>query len=478
VQEALNVAKTGDIVYVRTGKNPGIPAFTIPNNVQVLSSALPRVFNTQIGNIQLPGSGSRVRPTVTGTVTLGSNTTLDGFAIANSPGEGIFGQNISNVSISNNSITNSALTGIRLDEVTGSVNILGNAIDKTGIYITNSAGKGSFSIQNNTINNSAGNGIQISLYDQAQGNFNISNNTITTTNKGNGMYFFTDENSQLNAIVSDNTITGNEAGIAFNPVGASKVDVTVSGNTVSGNQSGIVLQSYENARLTATISDNTVTKNIGFTSTNSPLAAVFVGAFDNSQANTTIRKNTVTNNLVGISVTANDSAKLTGLVESNTVTNNSQGGIIVTASLDPSVIIDANGNPTGVKPQNPSANISLKNNTVVGSNLPPDAFGDVAAATLSNKANLCLQARGNKIGTVPNTIGTFVLADRGIPYIYDQTQTKLLSSFAGTVSVEGGLNAINTTNNIFGAVVTSVDLQLQDIWKGTTVAPGTCGFGN
>jgi trimeric autotransporter adhesin len=101
VQEALNVAKSGDIVYVRTGKNPGIPAFTIPNNVQVLSSALPRVFNTQIGNIQLPGSGSRVRPTVTGTVTLGSNTALDGFAIANSPGEGIFGKNISNVSISN-----------------------------------------------------------------------------------------------------------------------------------------------------------------------------------------------------------------------------------------------------------------------------------------------------------------------------------------------------------------------------------------
>ncbi len=254
--------------------------------------------------------------------------------------------------------------------------------------------------------------------------------------------------------------------------------MTVSGNTISANQAGIGVQIYNNANITATISDNTVTKNIGVDSNGIPSAAVFVGAYDNSQANTTIRNNKVTNNLVGISVSTNDSAKLTGLVESNTVTNNSQGGIILTASFNRSVIIDANNKPTGVKPQNPSANISLKNNTVAGSNPPPDAFGDVAAATLSNKANICLQARGNKIGTSPSTIGTFVLADRGIPSIFDQTKTKLLSSFAGTVSVEGGLNAINTTNNIFGAVVTSVNPQLQDIWKGTTVAPGTCGFGN
>jgi trimeric autotransporter adhesin len=534
VQEALNVAKPGDIVYVRTGTNPGIPDFTIPNNVRVLSAALPRTFKTQIGNIQLPGSGSGVRPTITGTVTLSNNTTLDGFAITNSPMEGIFGENISNVSISNNTITNSASNAILLFDVTGSVNILDNTIDKTGINvdgsansgisINNSIGQGSFLIGRNTVKNATFRGIGMGFSGNAgASSLDIRDNQITG-NQDSGIYIGTANNSEVNTTISGNTATENRGvGIEINTQNDSKVNATISGNTTSSNKNGgiyvlfsnkqgnatisnnrvenntdstnprrritgvdvtyaasstgnttisnntvsgtqgggIELNTFENANVTTIISGNTVTGNRGLDSRGLPVAAVLAATSDNSQANVTIRDNTITNNLIGISATTNDSAKLTGLIESNNVTNNPQGGIIVTASLSPL---------TGLLPQNPRANVSLRNNTVTGGTTPPDAFGDVVAASFSNSANICLQARGNRVGT-------FVLGDRAIPAQFDTTPTQIVSRFAGTVAVEGGINAINTTNTI-GAVVTSVDPRLPSIWSRTNVPIGSCGLGN
>ncbi len=62
------------IIYVDSGINPGIPAFTVPTKVQVLSTSQAQQINTlQLGNIKLPGSGTGVNPKVTGTITLAAS---------------------------------------------------------------------------------------------------------------------------------------------------------------------------------------------------------------------------------------------------------------------------------------------------------------------------------------------------------------------------------------------------------------------
>jgi len=72
-----------------------------------------------------------------GTVTLGNDTTLSGFAIANVTGNGIQASEIPNVTIRDNRITNVTGQGISLNNVTGTSAIALNSI-------TNSGGQGIF----------------------------------------------------------------------------------------------------------------------------------------------------------------------------------------------------------------------------------------------------------------------------------------------------------------------------------------------
>ncbi|NEQ22668.1 MAG: hypothetical protein F6K28_26500, partial [Microcoleus sp. SIO2G3] len=112
VAKALAVAQPNDIVYVQPGTNPGIPAFTIPDGVQVLSTEpVQRIDTVELGNVQLPLSGAGVLPEVTGTVTLGNDTTLSGFSLNAVPGAGTVGANINNVVIRENAIANSTAEG-------------------------------------------------------------------------------------------------------------------------------------------------------------------------------------------------------------------------------------------------------------------------------------------------------------------------------------------------------------------------------
>jgi len=88
VQEGLarTLSDGNDIVYVQSGTNSGIPPFTIPDQVQVLSTGpVQRVETVESDVVQLPLSGAGVLPTITpsaeASVTMGNGTTLSGFDI-------------------------------------------------------------------------------------------------------------------------------------------------------------------------------------------------------------------------------------------------------------------------------------------------------------------------------------------------------------------------------------------------------------
>ncbi|PZV17894.1 MAG: hypothetical protein DCF22_03085 [Leptolyngbya sp.] len=178
-----------DIVYVQAGTNPGIPAFTIKDGVQVLSSGVAQTLATvQAGNLQLPLSGPGTLPRIADTVTLGNNTTLGGFNITGFSGNGITGTGLRNVTIQDNVITALIGTGINLDgNLTGAVTIRRNTIG-TGIGFgmilvptQPVAAPLTIDISNNTVQNTTNSGIVVFPQGNTTATATLANNTVTNT---------------------------------------------------------------------------------------------------------------------------------------------------------------------------------------------------------------------------------------------------------------------------------------------------------
>jgi hypothetical protein len=236
-----------DIVYVQAGTNPGIPAFTIKDGVQVLSSGVAQTLATvQAGNLQLPLSGPGTLPRVTGTVTMGNNTTLGGFNITGFVGNGIVGTGLRNVTIQDNVIT--ALgnnIGIFLDgNLTGAVTIRRNAIG-TGIGI------GMFLIPTQPVATPL--------------TIEIANNTVQNTNDA-GIRVITQLNTTATAIIANNTVTNATFyGIEAVSFSSSPVRVQIDNNqvnnvqTTGGTQFGIRVANFNPGPLFASVTNNRVT---------------------------------------------------------------------------------------------------------------------------------------------------------------------------------------------------------------------------
>jgi hypothetical protein len=206
----LNVAQADDIVYVQPGTNPGIPAFTIPDKVSVLSTGPVQTIETvQLGTFQLPLSGSGIFPTVTGTVTMGNVTTLSGFAITNATGNGIQGANIRNVTIRDNRIANSTEQGINLTNVAGTSAIANNTITNSGlggIFVSASGNtQQELTVNTNTISGSGRQGIVVQASENAQQKVTANNNTLTNS-AGQGIVLQADNNSRQDFISTNTTI--------------------------------------------------------------------------------------------------------------------------------------------------------------------------------------------------------------------------------------------------------------------------------
>lgn len=241
------------IVYVQAGNNSEIPAFSIRDRVQVLSTfptqIIPAAFQGQrISDVRLDLSGiGAVRPIVNGTITMGSGTVLSGFNITSATGAGVTFANVSQVDIRDNIIRNTADAGI-----------LGNGVAVANLF-------------RNQITSARNQGVYI----QNVGTATITDNTVSGTIAGT--------TTLGNPITGDITIGSitipNPGSIIPLPSGQGIVIATANGNTnisrntVTGTATqGIVVL---NARGNVAISDNSIANTVGadFT-TNIPLGNI------------------------------------------------------------------------------------------------------------------------------------------------------------------------------------------------------------
>ncbi|MEQ9622455.1 right-handed parallel beta-helix repeat-containing protein [Coleofasciculus chthonoplastes] len=329
------VSDGNDIVYVQPGSNPGIPPFTIPDRVQVLSTGpIQQLDTVETGIVQLPLSGAGILPTITpgaaASVTLGNRTTLSGFYIPDAGTFGIEGREIDTVTIRDNAIANSTQAGIVLLETTGNVTVTDNRIDTTGglgnsgFFIGNTAGSVDLNLVRNQIVNTTGDGMGIVLFNAEDSTVTLSEN-ILTDNLLNGIGFRLANAVNVNFNINDNTSQNNgSAGLVSELVNNSNSSVTIINNEISDNQfDGIAMALADNSEGIVTMTNNNLRGN--------QEDGIVIGLFADSDEIVTIVDNTLSENQFnGIDILLRDNSQGTVNITNNTILNNQFDGIIFT----------------------------------------------------------------------------------------------------------------------------------------------------
>jgi trimeric autotransporter adhesin len=413
VASALTNASANDIIYVQSGTNPGIPAFTIKDGVSVLSSGpVQRIDTPQLANVLLP-SGSGVSPAVTGTVTMGNNTTLAGFGITVPNGTGIVASNSSN-----------------------------------------------FTVRDNTI--AAAKGIDVSLSAANTGTANILNNSITPSATGlginsTGISLRAIETSQLTANVQGNTINGTPTateGIAFRSSDDAKGTITIANNTVSNIAgSGVVLQSGDRSIDQITVSGNTIN--------GAKINGINNLVYGSSVMATTIVGNVISNTTgIGVESDVRDTGTLKLALKSNLINNSGSLGVSSNASDTSNLSVIA------------ESNTLTNNNTVTGAQSPatPSAF-DVAAdpSSLGGTPQVCVRLDKNQ--GVGNLVADYSLYNGNLSGAIFRVENTFATN-SGTIT----LQAYNQgTSALIPATAISGTIGSQALTAGfTSVVSGTC----
>jgi trimeric autotransporter adhesin len=432
---ALPIAKPDSIIYVQAGSNPGIPGFTIPDGVSVISSAVSATIPTQFGMVILPKSETDSLPRISSSVRLGSNTRLFGFNIANSPGTGVQGDNIRNVAIAGNVINDSGAEGIRLTNMTGSIIITDNQVSGTaktifpsqspGILIFGTIGSTTAAITGNTVSNTSGSGIAVGVAGSADMTATIDGNRVAQSGL-NGIFVDAEGNGAITSRVINNQVMGSP----------------------SSFKAGIAVGSRDNGVTTGTVSGNAVS---GFINPDAEGIRIFANG--NSQTKATIVNNTVTGNRRGIFVTAGDTTRVQATLENNTVAQNLQEGIFVTGG------IEENSLGTG----SPQVATIVTNNRATGNNISGVGFGDTVGMSFGPGARVCLRLENNKTGVL-------TLADTANPLLGEQFNRPPLSLLGGRLAVELPVTLTNFGTNMIAAVSPATNPS----WSSTNIPTGTC----
>ena len=119
---ALNAASSGDTIFVL-----GAPG-TVFNGQINLPQGVDLVGETQGLQLFLQAIDNGVsRPIITGPVVCGGDNTVAGFSIEGSAGNGLSGTNVTDLRVTNNVFVGSTDEHIRLDDVSGTVEVLNNS---------------------------------------------------------------------------------------------------------------------------------------------------------------------------------------------------------------------------------------------------------------------------------------------------------------------------------------------------------------
>ncbi|MEQ9236808.1 beta strand repeat-containing protein [Coleofasciculus sp. E2-BRE-01] len=354
VQDALSVAQADEIVYVQVGTTSETEGFQFADGVAVLSAgAVQRIDTQQLGRVQLPLSGSGEFPTITGTVTLGNNTTLAGFAIANATGNGIQGAAIENVTIQDNRITNATGQGISLIDVTGTSVIADNVITNSGqqgIFIQASGTtQQKLTLDSNQISDSGGQGVFIQASGEVQQQLTATNNQISNS-VGQGFYLAANNNSRqvfdvLNTSISNTVLDENGdggQGLFLQANASAQQTLTLETLTVTesagqgifiaanGNENDLTQQSLQDFNL----SNATVSESTG--------QGIFIAANNNSEQTFDIDASTINQTRLdsdgdggqGVFIQGNRVAIQDFILNNTSVTNTAGQGILIATNGD------------------------------------------------------------------------------------------------------------------------------------------------
>lgn len=433
VADALVIVPTdgNGIVYVQPGSNPGIPAFTIPNNVQVLSTGPVQTLPTvQYGVTQLPLSGAGVLPGVTNTITMGNNTVLSGFAIAPPTGNpGILAPGVQTVTIRDNRVqaTGDNTAGISLQNMTGIATISNNAISTNG---------------NTTVGAGGAHAIAVNASTATLSTLAITDNTLATVGSGNqGLLLFAENTGRIdNATLARTTVninsTNGGGGIAVRTNQGGQVGtVNLTSTTISTTGNGARGLAVE-ALNRSTIGTVTATGTI-INTTGNGAPGVAVRADNNSTINgATVAGSTITTQGIaaaGVLINPNAGSIATVALSDNTLTTNGDAGFGINVSPgNAGQIGNIAINNNRITPQSPTARFGIFLDT------QSNPGSSIATSTLSQNT---ITATGNTIGielrlrqsAVPfqTTISNNVIqaGSSGILLVSDQTD--------GTATISG-----------------------------------------
>jgi trimeric autotransporter adhesin len=417
VDQAIAIAKPGDIIYVRADSNSFISSFSVPDGVSVLSNAPKQYLNTkQAGNVLLPFSGTGVQPVVKGTfapgqlengqgvVTLGSNSVLSGFDVrvddagtnptTGGGRRGIQAKDVSNVSILNNTVTNAFGEGIYLENVTGEALIDNNVVigtrnnsDSTSgsnfteyngsIFAVNSKGTIDLTISNNRVEMASGatgydvDGIEINLCRDFNGE--SPNPFAACSTAASGTY------NIFNNVVNGNGAVGGAEGIDTN-VGSNGTATFVirDNNLQKMPDNGITLDINKNAAGTSTGKATLLIESNIINGVNRD--GIDLDVQGASQTSAIIRNNQLTGvTQRGFDIETIEAAELQLTIEGNQITNTTP----VNNSSD--VARFRIGNNSG---STSNVNAVIRDNT---------STTDALSINANNNSQLCLQAENNQL---------------------------------------------------------------------------------
>jgi hypothetical protein len=399
IQEALNasVSDGNTIVYVDAGRNPTIPAFTIPDRVRVLSQGpvqriaglpfpgfpndparlpfSPTVNYREGILVRLPFSGDGRFPTIrqTGTtdlVTMGDRTVLSGFQLADAPGNGVAADGVENVEIRDNVITNAAERGIFLNNVYGSVVLFDNRI-------TGSQG-GSGSGQGVLIQNTADRAVDVSIQRQQ-----IVNNRVGLEITASGNAAQQIDPQQIVSIDNTTIQNSDEQGIILTAEQLGNQQVAFRNGTVQNSGAeGVLARSTSTGAQELTIEDSMIRSSGG----DGIRAQDGIRNGSSTAAQEVfLRRNRIENNTGnGITIEANEVAAQEFTIDSNVIQNNGGYGIrgVVNNVAFQEYVTDANNGSLGI------SNNIISNNGNQGISLTATNSGtlitDIQENNLSN----------------------------------------------------------------------------------------------
>jgi parallel beta-helix repeat protein len=329
VRGALEATAAGEIVYVQTGSNPGIPAFGIPDGVAVLSVAPPQTIDTvEFSRVELPLSGSGDFPEVRGTVTLGNETTLAGFAMTDVPGNGIQGAGIRDVTIRDNRVIRARERGINLENASGTIarNAIANStLEGIRIGAFNDTQQ-QITLAENTVTDSGNQGILLQSTDRAQQMVNLQDNAIARSSF-EGIFAQAFNNAQQTVTLESDRISesGNQ-GVRLQGTDSARQEFTVQNTAIANSRlEGVLAEAFNSAQQQFNLEAAQITDSAN--------QGIRVEGFDTAQQNFVLGRSTVSNSgLEGIRTAAfNDSQQRFTLAE-NTIRDSQNQGILVQAT--------------------------------------------------------------------------------------------------------------------------------------------------